>query len=426
MPPMIVSRLSFGRRTSFGRKKEVEPTPLSPVLLVKPFSGASANVDAHTNTAAEYQPAGTDEATVQASESAPEAALAITAESATESEAAPVPPSPARSPARLSGVRRAVVAAAAAAASPLAASPSASRSGGKPRRSSTLSSRSPSHSSALIWSKSPRSALAAPESEKVMVEVGGVRFATTSATLAKAEYFRKSLKENADKENGSSSASEPRTLFVDRDPDVFRLLLSCLRHDRVILPEGDADLFRRALLDAIFYGYVWLLEEVKAAVIDHLGLPAAKAIMATYNRAHPGKPMRARKKREKARLFDVKWASLDAAFDPATGCLPSLFFRKADAAHAAKAAAAARWSSVQHETCPSRGQPALLKALDAVRGAAAASAARDEDSPPPPTPPPPRPPPPPPPCSQGKGCRPRERLPLSPLEEWAHFMADYD
>ncbi|EOD13830.1 hypothetical protein EMIHUDRAFT_103681 [Emiliania huxleyi CCMP1516] len=266
-----------------------------------------------------------------------------------------------------------------------------------------------------------------------MVEVGGVRFATTSATLAKAEYFRKSLKENADKENGSSSASEPRTLFVDRDPDVFRLLLS------------------RALLDAIFYGYVWLLEEVKAAVIDHLGLPAAKAmarplatdldsvsaqsrrdlpqaIMATYNRAHPGKPMRARKKREKARLFDVKWASLDAAFDPATGCLPSLFFRKADAAHAAKAtaAAAARWSSVQHETCPSRGQPALLKALDAVRGAAAASAARDEDSPPPPTPPPPRPPPPPPPCSQGKGCRPRERLPLSPLEEWAHFMADYD
>lgn len=259
---------------------------------------------------------------------------------------------------------------------------------------------------------------------------------------------------------------------------------------------------RRALLDAIFYGYVWLLEEVKAAVIDHLGLPAAKAmarplatdldsvsaqsrrdlpqaIMATYNRAHPGKPMRARKKREKARLFDVKWASLDAAFDPATGCLPSLFFRKADAAHAAKAtvpaallpsplpltplpplalaaaasltpplpsrllplnpaaprqplflsaqaAAAARWSSVQHETCPSRGQPALLKALDAVRGAAAASAARDEDSPPPPTPPPPRPPPPPPPCSQGKGCRPRERLPLSPLEEWAHFMADYD
>ena len=295
----------------------------------------------------------------------------------------------------------------------------------------------------------------------------------------------------------------------------------------MILPEGDADLFRRplplspptpspaaspsmpplpaprrALLDAIFYGYVWLLEEVKAAVIDHLGLPAAKAmarplatdldsvsaqsrrdlpqaIMATYNRAHPGKPMRARKKREKARLFDVKWASLDAAFDPATGCLPSLFFRKADAAHAAKAtvpaallpsplpptplpplalaaaasltpplpsrllplnpaaprqplflsaqaAAAARWSSVQHETCPSRGQPALLKALDAVRGAAAASAARDEDSPPPPTPPPPRPPPPPPPCSQGKGCRPRERLPLSPLEEWAHFMADYD
>ena len=70
-----------------------------------------------------------------------------------------------------------------------------------------------------------------------MVEVGGVRFATTTATLAKAEYFRKSLKENADKENGSSSASEPRTLFVDRDPDVFRLLLSCAAA-RPALPEA--------------------------------------------------------------------------------------------------------------------------------------------------------------------------------------------
>ena len=58
--------------------------------------------------------------------------------------------------------------------------------------------------------------------------------------------------------------------FLDRDPDAFRVLLSCMRTRSIILPENNLELCARVLLEAEFLGVEWLLQEVKARAARNL------------------------------------------------------------------------------------------------------------------------------------------------------------
>ena len=63
--------------------------------------------------------------------------------------------------------------------------------------------------------------------DRVILDVGGTRFATSVSTLtANSTYFESlfSRWDEADEE-----------VFLDRDPDVFRVLLSCMRQKKALL-----------------------------------------------------------------------------------------------------------------------------------------------------------------------------------------------
>lgn len=103
-------------------------------------------------------------------------------------------------------------------------------------------------------------------SGRVKVQVGGETFITTRATLEPASaYFARLFATEW------SSGAPDEELFLDRDPDVFRVLLSFMRSGKAcVLPQGDQALFSRVLLDAEFLGIDSLIEQVKVRVQKHL------------------------------------------------------------------------------------------------------------------------------------------------------------
>ena len=101
------------------------------------------------------------------------------------------------------------------------------------------------------------------ERGRVELDVGGERFVSSVSTLsAGSAYF-------AAKFERWDEADEPPEVFLDRDPDAFRVLLSCMRQKKVLLPSNDDGLFRRVMHDAEFLGMDWLLQAVKAKAVDN-------------------------------------------------------------------------------------------------------------------------------------------------------------
>ena len=101
--------------------------------------------------------------------------------------------------------------------------------------------------------------------DRVVLDVGGTRFASSISTLSANSAYFAALFSRWDAEG----YDDDEEVFLDLDPDVFRVLLSCMRHKKALLPEGNADLFRRILLDAEYLGIEWLLNDVMCRALDH-------------------------------------------------------------------------------------------------------------------------------------------------------------
>ena len=100
-------------------------------------------------------------------------------------------------------------------------------------------------------------------SDRVTLNCAGTLFYTTTATLRlTSSYFASML-------NDRWEESKPDEIFLDRDADAFKVLLSCMRNHTVLLPQSDADLFARVMLEANFFGVDWLVREVKAKAVQN-------------------------------------------------------------------------------------------------------------------------------------------------------------
>ena len=130
--------------------------------------------------------------------------------------------------------------------------------------------------------------------DRIHLNVGGERFTTTRSTLElSTSYFASTF---ADEWADTSGDTE---IFLDLDADCFRVLLSCMRSRKVLLPRHDEHLCQRALLAAEFLGFDFLLDEVKRGAYEFLaqgpysqlvpacGQPAAAALHA-FEERHGG------------------------------------------------------------------------------------------------------------------------------------------
>ena len=143
--------------------------------------------------------------------------------------------------------------------------------------------------------KRPRS------TDKVSLNVGGEIFQTSASTLsANSAFFARKFSS----EWSGAEDDDEEHIFLDRDADSFRLLLSCMRHRAALLPESDTLLCTRVLLEAQYLGVDWLLEQVKSAAWKHMH-PASDAA-------------------EPHVAFDEETGGLEAALR--SGCLPARFF----------------------------------------------------------------------------------------------------
>ena len=141
--------------------------------------------------------------------------------------------------------------------------------------------------------QAPKRAREDPGLGRITLNVGGTRFETSLATLtANSSYFSRRFASD-----WSDALDNERELFVDLDPDSFKILLSCMRQRMPLLPT-EAELFSRVLLDAEFLGVDWLIDEVKERTQKHLHTEAA--------------------------LFDTEHGDLRAAL--LNGILPDRFF----------------------------------------------------------------------------------------------------
>ena len=86
-------------------------------------------------------------------------------------------------------------------------------------------------------------------SDRVFLNVGGVVFQTTISTLtANSQFFSRKFSSDWSTEDTEDE------IFLDRDADSFRVLLSCMRHRTALLPEEDQLLCARVLLEYIQSG----------------------------------------------------------------------------------------------------------------------------------------------------------------------------
>ena len=83
-------------------------------------------------------------------------------------------------------------------------------------------------------------------SDRVFLNVGGEVFQTTISTLtANSQFFSRKFSSEWSTEDAEDE------IFLDRDADSFRVLLSCMRHRTALLPEEDPLLCARVLLEYI-------------------------------------------------------------------------------------------------------------------------------------------------------------------------------
>ena len=122
---------------------------------------------------------------------------------------------------------------------------------GSPASDDTTTKRAASGSPATDDTTAPARRLV----DRVVVDVGGTRFCTSTSTLtASSSYFQRLFSDRW----ASSSEDE---CFLDGDPEPFAILLSYMRRGHLDLPES---LAQRVLLEAEFLGVDSLLVEVKA------------------------------------------------------------------------------------------------------------------------------------------------------------------
>ena len=130
-------------------------------------------------------------------------------------------------------------------------------------------------------------------------------FQTTISTLtANSQFFSRKFSSE-----WSSDAEDE--IFLDRDADSFRVLLSCMRHRTALLPEGDPLLCARVLLEAQYLGVDWLLEHVKGVAYTHTRDPDDEDV-SVQSIAEPHVQ------------FDTEQGGLDQALS--SGVLPARFF----------------------------------------------------------------------------------------------------
>jgi len=156
----------------------------------------------------------------------------------------------------------------------------------------------------------------------VVLDVGGTLFKSTISTLTSSCTYFASLFSHE-----WAPASESREIYLDRDPDAFKVLLSCLRNHVALLPETDPDLCKRVLLEAEFFGVEWLLRDVKHQTLRHE--PYSAGERGRYSGWDPSASTDVLKDPARAaQKFDELFGGLRDALR--TGVLPSRFFRKAD------------------------------------------------------------------------------------------------
>ena len=159
--------------------------------------------------------------------------------------------------------------------------------------------------------------------DRVEVDVGGTLFTSSVSTLSSCSAYFAALFSRWDED-------VDEMIFLDRDADSFRVLLSCMRQRRALMPENNPDLFRRVLLDAQFLGMDWLEVQIKAKLLDHDD--DAAGVLESYNRRHAHEAAFNVLKyaelndEQKAGLFNEEYQSIDNAFR--LGLLPGNFFAK--------------------------------------------------------------------------------------------------
>lgn len=146
--------------------------------------------------------------------------------------------------------------------------------------------------------------------EPINVDIGGVPFRLSKTTLVNnSSYFESLLAErwqSADEKDASAA------IFVDQDPDAFKILLDYMRTLMVYLPRDDAYLCKKTLLLAEYLGVHGFLVTVKATTMkniarrdDYLSDEAAEAAQ-----------------------FDARFGNLRTAVGK--GLLPVCFFPPSD------------------------------------------------------------------------------------------------
>ena len=99
---------------------------------------------------------------------------------------------------------------------------------------------------------------AARRTDRIVVDVGGTRFATSASTLTSAsEYFERLL-------SPRWCAEPPEELFLDRDPEPFKILLAYMRTGLLELSKDNQSLARRVMVEAEFLGMQGFIDSVKA------------------------------------------------------------------------------------------------------------------------------------------------------------------
>ena len=110
----------------------------------------------------------------------------------------------------------------------------------------------------LVSPQQPDEEQAARRTDRIVVDVGGTRFTTSASTLTSAsEYFERLL-------SPRWCAEPPEELFLDRDPEPFKILLTYMRTGLLELSKDNQSLARRVMVEAEFLGMQGFIDSVKA------------------------------------------------------------------------------------------------------------------------------------------------------------------
>ena len=105
------------------------------------------------------------------------------------------------------------------------------------------------------------------DAQRLVLDVGGTRFSTTVGTLERSAYAMGLVDTHA----WDADPAHVPEIFIDRDPDLFRVLLRLMRQLPIVaLPTHDMGLVASLLAEADFFGVDALLSAVKARAFYNL------------------------------------------------------------------------------------------------------------------------------------------------------------